>query len=271
MRTPRLYRVHGIILSRIDFGEADRVITLYTAEAGKVRAVAKGVRKTTSRLAGHLELFVEAQLQIARGRNLDVITQSVTQNAFRTLREDLWRTTYACVAAELTDRFTVEGVTIAPLFDLLRLTLERLDADRDPELAIRLFEVQALGLLGYRPELQQCVNCRTALTPTGNFFAAIAGGVLCFDCGRADATSRALTTNAFKLLRLMQAGDYATLTRVRIGEPLRRELEAITRGHIAYLLERELKSTDVLSHIRALLPGDRATEAGAETATSTGA
>ena len=86
MATPRLYRADAIVLKRTDVGEADRIITLYTPHHGKLRAIAKGVRKTTSRLAGHLELFTSAHVQLARGRELEVITQSMTEEAYRGLR-----------------------------------------------------------------------------------------------------------------------------------------------------------------------------------------
>jgi DNA repair protein RecO (recombination protein O) len=256
MRSPRLYRVEGIILKRVDFGEADRVVTVYTREHGKLSTVAKGIRRTTSRLAGHLELLTHTQLQLARGRNLDVITQSVTLHPYPRMREDLWRTTYAFATAELVDRLTAEQITNQPLFDLLQVTLERLDSGQDPELASRLFEVLALDYLGYRPQLHECVNCRVALGPTGNFFSAPTGGVLCFSCGRADVTARGLTTNAFKVLRLLQADDFALLTRVRLPDQLRREIESITRGYLAFILERELKSSGVLAHLRQTLSAE---------------
>jgi DNA repair protein RecO (recombination protein O) len=256
MRSPRLYRVEGIILKRVDFGEADRVITIYTREHGKISTVAKGIRRTTSRMAGHLELLTHTQVQLARGRNLDVITQVATLHPYLRMREDLWRTTYAFAAAELVDRLTADQITNQPLFDLLRATLERLDADPDPELVIRLFELRALDYLGYRPQLRECVACRATLGPTSNFFSAPSGGVLCFSCGRADVAARGLTTNAFKVLRLLQADDYPLLTRVRLTDQLRRELEAITRGYLTYILERELKSSGVLAHLRQTLTND---------------
>lgn len=260
MTASRLYRVDAIVLKRHDFGEADRVVTLYTREYGKINAVAKAVRRPTSRLAGPLELFTHAQIQLARGRNLDVITQTASVERFAAMRDDLWRTTYACQAAELVDRLSPERVENRPLWDLLRDTLARLNGTDDPEVGSRAFEIKALELLGYRPELRQCVNCRQDLGPTSNFFSPVAGGVLCLACGRVDVTARALTTNAFKVLRLLQTGDYATLLRVRLDADLRRELEAITRGHIAYILERELKSTAVLGHLKSLLRVDEPPE-----------
>jgi DNA repair protein RecO (recombination protein O) len=179
MSRERLYRTEAIVLKRTDFGEADRLLTLYTPGLGKLRAIAKGIRRPTSRKSGHLELFTHSQLLIAKGRNLDIITQAETITAFKPLRHDLLRLTYAYYVAELVDRFAEEGVDNRPLYDLLLATLGRLAEDPDPVLATRFFEVRMLGLMGYQPQLFHCVECRAPLTPEDQYFDAEAGGVLC--------------------------------------------------------------------------------------------
>ena len=95
VRKQRLYRTSGIVLKRVDLGEADRVLTLYTRDQGKLRAIAKGVRRTTSRSAGHLEPFTLSDLLLAVGRELDVVSQAETIGAFRDVREDLVLTSHA--------------------------------------------------------------------------------------------------------------------------------------------------------------------------------
>ena len=87
----RQYRTEGIVLKRSDFGEADRILTLYTPERGKMRVVAKGVRRITSRKAGHVELFVRSRCMIHKGRDLDILAQTESVETFRALREDLRR------------------------------------------------------------------------------------------------------------------------------------------------------------------------------------
>jgi len=243
---PRLLRTEAIVIKRVDFGEADKILTLYTPYMGKLRAVAKGVRRPTSKLGGHVELLTHSQMLLARGRNLDIVTQSETRHSFIDLRGDLQRTGYACYVAELLDRLTADQVENQPVFALLLETLQRLDEGRGPEMAVHLFEMQLLGYLGYRPQLHRCVQCDAALGPTANFFSAVAGGALCYDCGRAQPTARALTVNGFKVLRLLQASDYGTASRLRIDAPLQRELEGILRSQVNYILEGELKSVAVL-------------------------
>jgi len=247
---PHLYRTEAIVLRRADFGEADKILTLYTPHLGKLRVIAKGVRRPTSRLGGHVELFTHSAMLVAKGRNLDIVTQSETIHSFIGLREDLVRTAFSCHVAELTERLVEEGIESYPLFELLLRTFERISSGDDPEIATHFFEVQLLGHLGYRPELRHCCHCQVVVGPTGNFFSPVAGGVLCTDCGRADAMGKGLTTNAFKMLRLMQSGTYATAARVRLDESLRREIDSLLKGYVEYVLERKLKSAALLEALR---------------------
>ncbi|MBI2954179.1 MAG: DNA repair protein RecO [Chloroflexi bacterium] len=251
MPASHLYRTEAIVLKRSDFGEADRIVTLYTPRLGKLRAIAKGVRRPKSRLGGHVELFIHSKMLLAKGRHLDIITQSENINSFTRLREDLRRTSLAYYVGELLDQFTEDGVENYLAFDLLVKTFERIGESRDPEVAARFFEVQLLGHLGYRPQLHTCIRCNITVGPTGNFFSAAAGGVLCLDCGQTDPRARGLTVNGFKMLRLLQSGDYATAVRVRLEPALRRELQAVTRNYIEFILERQLKSIGFLDALSA--------------------
>jgi DNA repair protein RecO (recombination protein O) len=119
----RVYRTEAIVLRRIDFGEADRLLTVFTPERGKLKLIAKGARKPSSRKSGHVELFSCGQLLVAVGRELDIITQAETIEPFLLLREDLLRTTYAYYVAELADAFTAERDENQPLYELLKAAL----------------------------------------------------------------------------------------------------------------------------------------------------
>src|SRR5919205_4390743 len=174
----RIYRTEAVILRRSDFGEADRLLTLITP-LGKRRVVAKGARKTPSRLAGHIELFTHTTLLLAVGRNLDIVTQSVILHSFDTLRGDLRRIGAAYYAAELIDRLIEEEDENRPAFDLLVATLQALDTSRNLDLALRFYELHLLGFLGYRPQLHYCAVCQEALTEETNRFSPAAGGALC--------------------------------------------------------------------------------------------
>src|SRR5207245_1424019 len=119
MARSRLYRTPAVILKRTDLGEADRIVTFFSRDAGKIRAVAKGVRKTTSRSAGHLEPFTLSDVMFAVGRELDVISQADTLESFRQVREDLVLTTHAYYLAEVVDLLTEDRMENRAVFDIL--------------------------------------------------------------------------------------------------------------------------------------------------------
>ena len=147
------------MLRHSDWGEADRMLTLFSLELGKVQAIAKGVRKSASRKAGHLEPFTRANLLLARGRDLMIVTQAESINAYLALKTDLLQTTYAAYIVELLDRFTYEEGENRELYRLLVDTLARLDASSEPEVAVHYYEIRLLDHIGFRPQLVTCVSC----------------------------------------------------------------------------------------------------------------
>ncbi len=129
MRQPHVYTTDAFVLKRIDYGEADRILTLFTPQRGKIKAIAKGARRTTSRIAGHVELFTRTQLQLATGRDLEIVTQGECKERFPHLRDALWHATMAYYLAELVDKFTEEHDEHTSLYLLLLESLRRLDED----------------------------------------------------------------------------------------------------------------------------------------------
>jgi len=250
MSKPRNFQTEAIIIKKIKLGEADRILTLYTPHLGKIRAVAKGVRRPKSKMAGHLELLTNSLVSLARGRNLDTITGSQTINSFLPLKSDLQLTSYALYATELVDQFTPDNVENYPLFQLLLETMEHLCQAGNSELALRYFELQLFNETGYRPQLQQCVTCRSMLKPITNSFCPSAGGVLCPNCSQSQPLTCPLSVNALKVLRLLQASDYNTVSRLKVNSELSHELEETTRHYLRYLLEREVKSAAWLDTLK---------------------
>ncbi len=251
MDRERLYRTEAIVLRRNDLGEADRLLTLYTPEWGKLRVIAKGVRKPTSRKSGHVELFTHSRLLVAKGRNLDIVTQAETLHSFRPLREDLLRTGWAYYTAELLDRFVEEGIENRPLFKLFLATLGRLCNDVDLDLTARFYELRLLALVGYRPQLFHCVACQAEVEPgTTPFFSPASGGLLCPRCGERQKEAREISVPALKVLRFMQTNRYELCRRLRVGPRLHAELEETMRRYIMYTLERNLKSAEFLQRLR---------------------
>ncbi len=241
MSKPRSYQTEAIIIKKTKLGEADRILTLYTPRLGKIQAVAKGVRRPRSKMAGHLELLTHSLISLARGRNLDTVTGTQTIDSFLPLKSDLELTAQALYTVELVDQFTADAEENQPLFQLLLETLHNLCQRSKNELTLRFFELHLLNDVGYRPQLLNCVSCHSPLKPVVNAFAPGAGGVLCPDCSQSHL-AYPLSVNALKVLRFFQNNDYETSSRLRMNPELFQELEEVMRSYIIYLLEREIKS-----------------------------
>ena len=247
----RLYRVDAIILRRADFGEADRLLTVYTPERGKLRLLAKGVRKTTSRKAGHLELFMLTNMLIARARTWDIISQAEIVEPYRDLRNDLDKTSQAYYLAELTDRFTEEHDPNAPLFELLALALAHLDHTDDTFVVLRYFEMHLLSLTGFQPQLHYCVVCQEALEPVeNNYFHFVDGGSLCPAHGQNRPNAEALPLPVLKVLRFLQTEPWDVASQLQLTSTTRQQVESLLQGYITFLLERQLKSVDFLKKLQ---------------------
>jgi DNA repair protein RecO (recombination protein O) len=250
MTIPKVYKTAGIVLRQRRLGEADKIVSLFTPNLGKLDAVAKGVRRPRSKLAGHVEPLTYTSFMLARGRELDIVTQAQTIEVFPALREDLERTGRALYVAELVDRFTPERQENVQVFRLLLETLRRLATEDRLDITLRFFEMRLLGHLGYQPQTEECVVCGAKLKPVVNGWSAESGGVLCPDCARIAPMSRPLSVNALKMMRLFQKGDFAAALRVRTDPLLETELEHHLREYMLYVLERDVRSTRFLETLR---------------------
>ena len=250
MVRPKLYKTEAIVLKRINLGEADSIITLYTPNQGKIRAMAKGVRRLKSKLGGHLDLLTQTFLLLARGQNLDIITQSQTVESFLPLKNNLQHIGCGLYIAELVDQFSPEQVENYSIYRLLQATLLWLCQARSSELVLRYFELHLLSHLGYRPELYQCLNCKSPLSQRRNLFSASGGGALCPHCAGSETMVRPISVEALKVMRFLLSSDQASASRLRLSPALSRELEQLMREYIRYLLEREVRSLDFLDRLR---------------------
>jgi DNA repair protein RecO (recombination protein O) len=250
MPRPRVYKTEAIVLRQRKLGEADKIVTLYTSHQGKLDAVAKGVRRTKSRLAGHLEPLTLGAYLLAEGRELDIVTQADTVDAFPALRDDLERLSRGLYCAELVERLTLERSEANPVFRLLAETLGYLDSVPEYELVARRFELRLLGELGYRPSLVECAICGKRLEPETNFWSADAGGAVCPGCADDSLRLAPLSLNALKLLRLMQRAPFEEVAKVRVSGALAAELESCLGDYVRYELEREVRSARFVETLR---------------------
>jgi len=277
MREQRTYPTEAIILKQSNLGEADRILTLFTPYKGKFSAVAKGIRRPISKKTGHLELLCRSQLQVAVGRNLDIVTQAQGLESFLHMREELWHLTCGLYLTELVERFIEENTPHTDVYKLLLESLRALDNDaiavqqqrlqqiiedvaqqdmvsetngqrNRTRLLMRYFEIYLLSSVGYEPVLRSCANCDTELQPEENGFAPSLGGALCPNCSH--LWSQSISMNALKILRLLHRSDWSQVPRFRLDAHLHTELERAMHGLLRFHLERDLKSWSFLETLR---------------------
>ena len=258
MSRARSYRAQAVVLRRSDFGEADRILTLFTLEEGKLRAIAKGVRRTVSRSGGHLELFTHSELLLAHGRDLDVVAQAETQRAFRAVREDLLRTAHAYEFAEIVDALTAERQPNARLFHALLAAFAALEQAADPRLVLLHFLVVALDAAGFRPQLGECVVCRRPLQPEVNWFDRALGGAICPTCAPSVSGARPIPLNVLKLARLLQRSEPVGSVTLRVPADVGRELERLLREYLEAILERQLRTPAFVARVREIAAASQA-------------
>jgi DNA repair protein RecO (recombination protein O) len=249
---PRRYVTDAIVLSRFDLGEADRVMTLITPAGGKLKVIAKGIRRPTSRLGGSLEPFAELTVALARGRTFDVVTQVSVGHAWLRLRDSLESAATAWYLAELADRSLEERHAAEALYALLRRAYELLDAGMAPNRVARWYEMHLADELGMRPEVDRCVECDRVLESSETFrWVPPLGGVLCERCpGPPTGGRTALSLEALKLLKAYQRLDCEALAGLRLARAVEDEVETALRDFVRYALERDPRSLAFLDEIR---------------------
>jgi len=251
MPVPRRYVTDAMVLSRFDLGEADRVLTLITPHDGKLKAIAKGIRRPASRIGGSLEPFAELRVALARGRTFDVVTEVHVGHAWLRLRDSLESAATAWYLAELADRSLEERHAAEPLYALLHRAYELLDAGMAPGRVARWYEMHLADELGQRPEIDRCVECDRMLEATESYrWVPPLGGVLCARCPGPPASRAALSLEALKLLKAYQRLDIEAIAALRLPEEVDREVETAMREFMRIALEREPRSLAFLDEVR---------------------
>lgn len=248
-REIRSYRTQAVVLGHIEYGEADRILKLFTYEKGKITAIAKGVRKIRSRKAGHLEPFMLANLFLAKGRNMDIVTQAETVEPHMGIREDLERVAYASYVVELLDRFTYEEGQNVGLFRLLSNSLSRLETSPNLETVVHYYELRLLELLGFRPQLFECVDCGEKIVAQDQFFSPLVGCVVCPKCGRARSEAWPVKSDVLRYFRHLQRSKWERVTDMVIPKEVEGDLSDLIQRYLTYLLERKLNTPEFLREV----------------------
>lgn len=234
-----LYRDEGVVLRTYRLGEADRIVVMMTRGHGKVRAVAKGVRKTTSRFGGRLEPPSHVAVQLYAGRELDVVTQAETVEAFRLVREDLDRLTRATMVLEAVDQVAREREADAGLYRMLVGALRTLAASASP-LVVPAFFWKLLAHEGFSPALDACVVCGAAAPLVA--FDPAEGGMTCRACRR----GRPVSDDARAVLARILGGELGRVLAEAVPGAVVAEVAALATATLEHHLERRLRSVGML-------------------------
>ncbi len=245
------YQADAIVLRRLDYGEADRILTLLTREYGKLAAIAKGARKSKGGMGSSLDLFARSRMLLAKGRSLDVVAQVERRGNVGHIAGDLERTAYACLVVEVVDKVLEDRHPMDDVFELVVATLERLNGpDRSARADAAWFLLRILDLLGYQPQLHSCAGCGVALPEAASWFSHLLGGVLCARCGDQNHGGSPLSVNSLKVLRIMAADHAALYDRLRLSSVLLQEIEQALEAQLEYHLDRRLKSLEFIRSLR---------------------
>ncbi|GGI09219.1 DNA repair protein RecO [Egicoccus halophilus] len=239
------YREQGIVLRTHKLGETDRILHLVTQGRGKVRAVAKGVRRPGSRFGGRLEPYSHVDLQLYEGRNLDVVNQAELIAPHAAVRADYALSASAATMTELTDAVAQEGERDNALFLLLRAGLQALEAaPPDPAVFVDAFLLRLASIVGFHAFTEACAVCRT---PGRHVFLSVkAGGTLCADC--APTGTRAVDRDVVEAVRLLGApGEWAALPALSREQPdAGRVAASYVRAFVEHHLDRRLRSYELV-------------------------
>jgi DNA repair protein RecO (recombination protein O) len=252
MPAPRVYQTTAIVLSRFELGEADRVLSLLTPHDGKIKAIAKGVRRPRSRIGGAVEPFAELHLVLAHGRTFDVVTSASVGHAWLRLRDGLESTATAWYIGELAERAVEERASAYPVYALLRRAYQLLDDGMSPARVARWFEFGLADALGMRPEVERCVECDRMLEPSEGYrWVPPLGGVLCDGHLAVPAEQAPLSLAALKLLRAYRRMDIEAIAALRLPAAVELEAENALRRFVRHVLERDARSLGFLDEVRA--------------------
>jgi DNA repair protein RecO (recombination protein O) len=237
----------GIILKRRNFGEADRILTIFTQRLGKIVVKGKAVRRPLSKLAGHLELFTQVNLTLAEGKTWYTVTEANTVNSFVNLRQDINSVSQAYYICELVDHLTKEHEPIPKVYSLLAQAFNLLN-NQKIDLLIPAFSWSLIGLVGYQPNLYNCVECGHKIKPEELYFSPSRGGILDKEHKNEDSASFLINSETVKLLRMILVNiDF--LPKININSQVKKEFIKVVDTFSQHIFDKKMKSLKFLKDI----------------------
>lgn len=237
------YRTQGFILKKEDRGEADRLFTFFTKDFGKLKILAKAVRKIKSKLRGGLELFYLSEIEFIQGKTHKTLTDAVLMEGFLNLRKDLKRLSIAYKISEVFDDLIKGQEPDKKAWNLLNEVFNKLN-----DIQTSNFKLQTLiyyyflwnlfSILGYGPELCNCLFCQKKVSPPLIYFSLREGGIICRECFKKSKGAEEISPEAIKILRLIMKKDWETLSKLKIEKSYQKSLKDISEHYLKEILEK---------------------------------
>jgi len=242
-----LYKCEGIIIRTTDYGETNKVVTIYTREKGKVGVMARGAKKPNSRLSAVTQLFTYGTFLFQKSSGLGSLQQGETVQSMRRIREDIFLTAYASYITELLDKGTDNNESNPFLFELYYQTMNYLSEGIDPDVLTNIFEVKMLNVLGLYPEVNECVICKKK---EGTFhFSIKENGFICHRCFENDPYRLIISQATVKLIRLFYYLDLSRLGKVSVKQETKKELQKVLDEYYKEYSGLNLKSKRFLKQL----------------------
>jgi len=248
----RIYKTEAIVLKSSPYGEGHLLVTLLTRDGSKVRAMAWGARKPTSRKVGHLEPLTRVDLALSKGRDMDSISQAQNLEGYVAIKSNLEATAMALYLAELAEAFANQDSPNPALYRLFSVMLREIQSSSPPEVIVPYYQLNLLKVTGFMPEIYRCVECRKGVTPGQHRFSVDLGGLVCTQCRPTGNVRLApLSIEALRALRFLHISEVPALATVDMPAALVRELRSLLDSSLRYWLDREVRAKGFMDHIGA--------------------
>jgi len=244
-----LLKIQGVVLKTVNFGEADKIVTLLSKEHGKIQAVAKGARRTRSKLIAGTQLFCYGEFLLFKGKTWYYVNQVEMKNSFYKIRNDLERLSCSTYIIQLISEVAQPE---QPCKEIFNLSVEALrmfaEGKGNSQLVLRAVELKIMDLSGFRPVVNRCVNCGKPADLY--YFSPVSGGVVCNDCKRADLSCYSISPTTIELMKAMLKWNLAKISCIRIEDRLLKELESIMRAYIGIHIDKTFSTIRFMDNIK---------------------
>jgi DNA repair protein RecO (recombination protein O) len=242
-----LYKLEGIVIRNMDYGENNKIITIYTRHNGKMSIMVRGAKKMNSRFSSITQLFSHGEFVLFKTSSMGTLNQSETIESHRKLRENLHMSAYSAYVVELIDRVVPEFDPNEMMFEQLKASLVAIESGKEAAIVLHIMEMKMLAIAGYLPQLEACVSCGQHESEMA--ISITQGGILCSNCYHSDLHLIRISGSTLKMLRLFQRIDLRRLGTIEVKAETLKQLKMVMRAFMDHFIDIRLKSRSFLDQM----------------------